>query len=221
MADAEHRIRLTTCERLECYNVVVQRLKQGRPKRYCSPQCRRHAYRKPDLAPQPCAWCASEFQPTRPDRLYCSPSCQKAKECERRKQRRAKHGEPDHVLTAQRRRRKAAYQNPAYVLRERLRNAIKKAVRRAGDKAKWSKSAVLTFSDAELVAHFEAMFEPGMSWANFGEWHVDHVRPLASFSATEPDMREANRLENLRPMWAADNIAKGSMYQGERHRYTA
>lgn len=81
---------------------------------------------------------------------------------------------------------------------------------------------MLEFSDAELVAHFEGLFEPGMSWENFGEWHIDHIRPLASFdTSSEDDMRLANRLENLRPMWAADNIAKGSLYNGERHRYAA
>lgn len=221
MASAEHRIKGAPCERAECHNLVRQLPVRGAPVRYCSAGCRKHAYRRPDMNDRPCGWCGETFSPSRPDNAYCSPRCQKAIECERRKVRRSSEGERPDVLEAKRLRRRAARSEPAYVLRERLRNAIKKAVRRSASRSRWSKSAVLSFTDAELVAHFEAMFEPGMSWENFGEWHVDHVRPLASFDATESSMREANQLKNLRPMWAAENIAKGSLYQGQRHRYAA
>lgn len=66
-------------------------------------------------------------------------------------------------------------------------------------------------SAPELVAHIESQFAPGMSWDNRGEWHVDHIRPLASFDLTDPAQRlEACHYTNLQPLWAADNIAKGA-----------
>ena len=68
------------------------------------------------------------------------------------------------------------------------------------------------YSVHELSEHLERQFLPGMTWANMGKWHIDHIVPLASFTITGPDdpeLRRAWSLPNLRPLWAADNIAKG------------
>lgn len=47
-----------------------------------------------------------------------------------------------------------------------------------------------------------------------GEIHIDHVRPLASFDLEDPDqVLEVWALPNLQPLWAADNLAKGSRLQ--------
>lgn len=67
------------------------------------------------------------------------------------------------------------------------------------------------YSITDLRAHLERQFTKGMSWENMGEWHIDHVIPLASFTITGPDdpeLRRAWSLPNLRPLWAAENIAK-------------
>jgi hypothetical protein len=58
----------------------------------------------------------------------------------------------------------------------------------------------------ELVAHFESLFEEGMSWENCGAWHVDHIRPVCSFLPHE--WQQVNHYTNLRPLWAKDNSAK-------------
>lgn len=50
-----------------------------------------------------------------------------------------------------------------------------------------------------------------MTWANMGEWHIDHIVPLASFTfrdADDPEVKRAWALTNLRPIWARDNIIK-------------
>lgn len=65
-------------------------------------------------------------------------------------------------------------------------------------------------SPVELRAHLEGQFKPGMSWENYGAWHVDHRRPLASFDLTDPEQRrQACHYTNLQPLWAADNLSKG------------
>src|SRR3546814_15684157 len=43
------------------------------------------------------------------------------------------------------------------------------------------------YTVADLMAHLERQFLPGMSWDNRGEWHIDHIRPLCSFEFTSPD----------------------------------
>jgi hypothetical protein len=58
----------------------------------------------------------------------------------------------------------------------------------------------------ELKTYLESIFTEGMTWKNYGEWHVDHIRPVCSFSAEE--WEQINHYTNLRPLWAEDNIAK-------------
>jgi hypothetical protein len=48
-----------------------------------------------------------------------------------------------------------------------------------------------------------------MSWANRGKWHVDHIVPLASAKTIDGIIR-LNHYTNLRPLWASDNLKKGT-----------
>jgi hypothetical protein len=70
----------------------------------------------------------------------------------------------------------------------------------------------LGYSVEALRAHLQARFLPGMSWQNYGRWHVDHIRPCASFDLTDPG--EFAECSNLQPLWALDNIRKGATYAG-------
>jgi hypothetical protein len=69
----------------------------------------------------------------------------------------------------------------------------------------------------ELMDYLEGRFTEGMTRDNYGKWHVDHTRPLASFDFTGPDNEEqlhmAWNYTNLQPLWAADNISKGANYE--------
>ncbi len=66
----------------------------------------------------------------------------------------------------------------------------------------------------ELMDYLEGRFTEGMTRDNYGKWHVDHIRPLASFDFTGPDNEEqlhmAWNYTNLQPLWAADNMSKGA-----------
>lgn len=84
---------------------------------------------------------------------------------------------------------------------------------RRGTKGGRSWQSLVGYSIRELMTHMEERFVPGMSWANLGEWHIDHVRPRASFefaAPDEPQFRECWALSNLQPLWAKDNLRKGS-----------
>ncbi len=71
----------------------------------------------------------------------------------------------------------------------------------------------LGYTRAELVAHLEAKFRDGMTWANYGTWHVDHIRPCASFDLSCPDQFAACwALGNLQPLWASENMRKGARH---------
>lgn len=65
----------------------------------------------------------------------------------------------------------------------------------------------------EAREHLEGQFTTGMSWENYGfrGWHIDHIRPLASFNMNiEEDRRAAFHYTNLQPLWWIDNLQKSS-----------
>ncbi len=71
---------------------------------------------------------------------------------------------------------------------------------------------ILKYSPDELVVHLENQFTEGMTWDNYGEWHVDHRLPISSFKFQEVGDNEFMRcweLNNLQPMWGIENIIKG------------
>lgn len=71
----------------------------------------------------------------------------------------------------------------------------------------------LPYSIAELKEHLSTMFVDGMSWDNYGKWHVDHIKPCSLFDhKDESQVLQCWALKNLQPLWASDNIKKGAKY---------
>jgi len=51
---------------------------------------------------------------------------------------------------------------------------------------------------------------PGQSFENYGTaWHVDHIRPCASFDLSDPEQqRQCFHFTNLQPLWDEINLEK-------------
>ena len=63
---------------------------------------------------------------------------------------------------------------------------------------------------ANVVEHLESLFQPGMSWDNYGHrgWHIDHIVPCKEFDLSKrEDQKECFHYTNLRPLWAEDNFS--------------
>ena len=66
----------------------------------------------------------------------------------------------------------------------------------------------------ELRDYLQSFFADGMSWENMGQWHIDHIRPCASFDLTEPEQqKECFHYTNLQPLWAEDNRTKSDKWE--------
>ena len=90
-------------------------------------------------------------------------------------------------------------------LRSRLNIAIR-SDQRAGSAVRDLGCSISEFRD-----YIAVQFQPGMSWDNHGEWHLDHRKPLASFNLLDREQfLQAVHFSNYQPLWAADNIAKGA-----------
>tara|TARA_R110000744_G_scaffold13244_1_gene38719 strand:- start:285 stop:938 length:654 start_codon:yes stop_codon:yes gene_type:complete len=69
----------------------------------------------------------------------------------------------------------------------------------------------LGYTANALKSHIERQFKKGMSWENYGEWHVDHIVPVSKFiKESNYNANQINALSNLRPLWAKENLKKGS-----------
>ena len=64
-------------------------------------------------------------------------------------------------------------------------------------------------SKIELKKYIESFFDNGMSWDNYGEWHIDHIIPLSS-AENEEDVYKLCHYTNLQPLWAKDNLSKSN-----------
>lgn len=104
--------------------------------------------------------------------------------------------------------------NPTAKLAVTLRNRMSDAIRRAKASKKSDQTLKLVGCTwTELQNHISAQFQPGMTWENHGEWHIDHIRPCASFDLTKEDeQRACFNFTNLQPLWAHENLSKGAKY---------
>jgi hypothetical protein len=61
-----------------------------------------------------------------------------------------------------------------------------------------------------LKEYLEQKFTEGMSWELIGQHiHIDHITPLSSAN-TEEEVYKLCHYTNLQPLWAFDNLSKGS-----------
>jgi hypothetical protein len=89
------------------------------------------------------------------------------------------------------------------------RSVLRNTLKRIGTKKEETTNKILGYSAKELKEHIEKKFINGMSWENWGEWHLDHIKPVSSFDKSEK-MSIINSLDNLQPLWAVDNLKKSN-----------
>lgn len=98
-------------------------------------------------------------------------------------------------------------------LRSRLSSRLLKVMTRQKCRKSNSTLQLLGISLDGFKKHLESLFKPGMSWENRSQWHLDHVRPCASFDLTDPEQQEkCFHYTNYQPLWWSDNLSKADKW---------
>jgi hypothetical protein len=121
-----------------------------------------------------------------------------------RKKLRSKSNETTKRYQRERRRR-----DPIFKLLTYLRGRIHTALKRKKVVKTSRTEQLIGCSILELKNHLEAQFRDGMSWDNYGQWHVDHIKPCCSFDLSRPEeQKTCFHHTNLQPLWAEENFKK-------------
>jgi hypothetical protein len=99
--------------------------------------------------------------------------------------------------------------NPIFKLKENFRRRIRQAILNQNSTKANKTYLLLGCSPYEYKNYLESKFQKGMSWENYGKWHIDHVRPCVSFDLSkEEEQYKCFHYSNTQPLWAADNLKK-------------
>ena len=183
-----------------------------------------------------CIICGKEFKPRNSKHLCCSKECSKQRENdlgknirkEYNKQWRQRNKEHikkynrqykiknrDKINLRRREYEKIKYNsNLKWKLKDLCRKYLKRCLNSQNTKHTFD---ILGYTPEQLKQRLEMNFKPDMTWENHGTlWHIDHIKPLCKFNFVLPDgtpnyeqIRLANSLANLQPLYITENLSKG------------
>jgi len=173
-------------------------------KKFCSIQClsistkKRLGVKLLVAEERKCAECGTAYMPDKHNHLHCSEMCRRRAYDRRTLQNRRER---------QKRKRDT---NPVFRLNKSMSSLLWRALKENKKSQSWTN--LVGYDIQRLVKHLEKQFYGGMSWDNYGKWHVDHILPRSRFNFTkhtDPDFKKCWGLKNLQPLWAIDNMSKG------------
>ena len=215
-------------------------LKASRQK-YCCNKCRKEAkriasnlwyHKNKIIVEKTCLLCNIKFIPKHPNQKYCSSECAKKQKSINytkiyRKTYEQKHKEKiaktkkewynknkDKINENKRLRIKTDYN---FKMKKWCRQQIKRCLNSKKTKHTFD---ILGYTPEQLKQRLEMNFKPDMNWGNYGKvWNIDHRKPLCKFNFVLPDgtpnyeqIRLANSLANLKPLYCSDNFSKSSKF---------
>lgn len=101
--------------------------------------------------------------------------------------------------------------DPLYRFQARCRTRVYQALVQTGYRKTSRAYFLIGCSKPDLAGMISAKFEPGMTWDNYGEWHIDHKIPISS-AGSQVETELLCHYLNMQPMWAGANIAKSASF---------
>lgn len=89
-------------------------------------------------------------------------------------------------------------------------NSFKRGVNQYKKNSKTEK--ILGCTIEQFRHYIQSKFKKGMSFENYGDWHLDHIIPLSS-AKTEEEIILLNHYTNFQPLFAKENIKKFNKIQ--------
>ena len=103
--------------------------------------------------------------------------------------------------------------DPLYKLINNFRTAIYQVLKESNVQKNGHYFEILKYTPDELIVHLENQFTEGMTWDNYGQWHVDHISPISLHNINEigdDEFMKCWSLSNLQPLWADEKIRKSN-----------
>ena len=96
-------------------------------------------------------------------------------------------------------------------MRTRMYNSLK------GKTKSFTTIKLLGCNGLQFKEYLQKGFTKKMTWENYGSyWHIDHIRPLASFDISIPEeQQKAFHFSNCQPLEAKANLTKSDSWNGE------
>lgn len=204
------------CQYHNCPNPPFTTLREKQ--QFCSHRCYNASTRTLKGTQRECANsnCRKQFEPTQSKQQCCGPECASKKSGISHMKH--EYNIPDGLTKRERRnfiqnkkRNERAKTDPGFRLNERMRKAIYFSILGRKNGRHWEHLVGWTLK--QLKTHLQKLFQSGMTWDNYGKWHVDHIVPISvhNFSKPEhPDFKRCWALSNLQPMWGPENQSKGA-----------
>jgi len=105
--------------------------------------------------------------------------------------------------------------NPIYRIGNNLSRNMRNSLRNGKCGYHWE--TLVGYTVENLKQHLESKFLSGMTWDNYGKWHIDHIVPKSFFkyeNYTDQEFQYCWSLDNLQPLWAKDNLSKNNKLIG-------
>jgi hypothetical protein len=105
--------------------------------------------------------------------------------------------------------------DPLFRLSTNLRCRMRLAFKSQSARKSQSTVRLVGCSKDELRQHLVSQFREGMTLENHGKvWHIDHIRPCASFDLSDPNQAIlCFHYSNLQPLFADENLRKSDRWE--------
>jgi len=115
----------------------------------------------------------------------------------------------DSIREYERQYKRKRREDPRYRMIRRVRHRLWFGLKRLGKGKRARSFDIVGCSQNYFIKHIESQFSEGMSWENYGKWHIDHIKPLAT-AKSENEATKLCHYTNLQPLWAKENLRKGA-----------
>jgi hypothetical protein len=97
--------------------------------------------------------------------------------------------------------------DPVFKFKRNTRGLIRGSFKKINHRKNSKTADILGCSLDFFKEYIQSKLKKNMTFDNYGDWHLDHIIPLAT-AKTEEDVIRLNHYTNFQPLWAKENLSK-------------